>query len=103
MAIDEAVTYKDELTASGVLVIRPTTLGEEWTIHNIYIHYGKKAELYWCDDVTGVDNGALIQPLTMSLCGQYNFHCTNTEFLLLKNVDLTTFDVGYDGVVTRVS
>lgn len=101
MAVDDAVTYKGSLTASNVLIIRPTVSGEEWTIHNVYVPFGRKFNLYWCDDPTGVSKGVLWGPVNMSLSGQYNFHCTTSEFLLLENTDTEALDVGYDGVVTN--
>jgi hypothetical protein len=104
MTVDDAVTGRATLAASpGLLVIRPTTAGEEWTIHNIYVPFGKKVSLYWSNDPTGVDKGVNIGPIPYSLLGQYNFHCTNTDFLILVNGEATETKVGYDGVVTNTS
>lgn len=103
MAVEDAVVGYSSLIATGVLIIRPTVAGEEWTIHNIYVPFGKKFELYRCNDPSGVNNGILWGPVNQSLSGQYNFHCTTDEFMLLKNIDSTTEDVGYDGVVTNTS
>lgn len=104
MTVDDAVVGRETVAAASILIIRPTTSGEEWTIHNIYIPHGIQFNLYRCDDPTGVDKGILWGPISHSLSGQFNFHCTNDEFLLIENISLTVgYDVGYDGLVTNVS
>jgi hypothetical protein len=104
MALDDAVAAHTRLeNMADIMIIRPTTSGEEWTIHNIYMSFGRRAELHRIWDPTGFDSGIFIMPLSGSLLGQYNFHCTNTEFLMIVNNDVVPLDVGYDGVVTGVS
>ncbi len=104
MALDGAVADHTRLESIGdIMIIRPTTAGEEWTIHNIYIPFGRKAELHRIWDPTGFDSGIFVMPLSISLTGQNNFHCTNTEFLMIVNNDVVPLDVGYDGVVSYVS
>lgn len=102
MAIDDAVVGMATLTYPvGRLVIRPTTSGEEWTIHNIYVPFGKKIGLHRSSDPTGTILAITLGPLPFSLTGQYNFHCTNTQFLVLVNGEDEDIIVGYDGVVTK--
>lgn len=102
MAVDDAVVGRADLVSTGsLLIIRPTTSGEEWTIHNIYVPFGKKIGLHRSNDPTGVNLGISMGQIPFSLTGQYNFHCTNDEFLILVNGESTSITVGYDGIVTR--
>lgn len=101
--IKSAVVERSELAPNGVFVIRPTISGEEWTVHNIYVPFGNKTELYRCNDPTGADLGILMYPVSVTLSGQYGWHCTTDEFLAIKNIDTSIFYVGYDGVVTNTS
>lgn len=102
MATDDAVVGMATLTTpSGKLIIRPTTSGEEWTIHNIYVNAGDSIVLYRSNDPAGVDLGICLGPIPFSLMGQYNFHCTTDQFLILVNGEATESKVGYDGVVSN--
>lgn len=102
MVTKDAIAGHANLPAmASILIIRPTTVGEEWTIHNIYVPYGRKLELHRIWDPTGVDSGIFVMPLSMSLIGQFTFHCTNDEFLMIVNNDTVPLDVGYDGLVTK--
>jgi len=101
--IDGAITDSAIIPASGIFIIRPETIGEEWTIHNIYVPFGGKAQLYRSDDVSGVDLGIFIEPIPVSKTGQFNYHCTNDEFLIIRNNGTDAIKVGFDGVVSGVS
>ena len=59
-------------------------------------------ELYRSTDVSGVDPGLLIEPFSISKTGQYNYHCTNDEFLIVKNIGTISMKVAFDGVVSGV-
>ena len=102
MATDDAVVGMATLTTpSGKLIIRPTTSGEEWTIHNVYVPAGTNVVMYRSGDPTGTDLGINLGPVPFPLLGQYSFHCTTTQFLILVNGEATEVEVGYDGVVSN--
>lgn len=69
--------------------------GTEWVIHNIY--YSQSMELYWYDGANTIkfDSDA-------SYGARYGmcFHCTNSNYVRVKNVYAGTAYIGYDGIIT---
>lgn len=70
--------------------------GAEIVVHNIYIPEGTLVELYYYD---GTDT---IKHLT-TVTSLYNvqFHCTNTEYIRVKNVSGASAIMAADGMFTK--
>lgn len=98
-AVKDMVCGMNTLADDSTMDIKPSISGEEWVIHNIYIPFGKSVGIYRTDGVRSV----LVLQTTMSLFGQFNFHCNVTEWIALKNDSGATIDLTFDGVVSNSS
>ncbi|MCK9459957.1 MAG: hypothetical protein M0R80_09995 [Proteobacteria bacterium] len=94
-----------QVSAGGVLGIRPITSGEEWVIHNIYIPEGVVSviEVYVSTDPTYVSLPIKIKTLIESQTGMNNFHVNNSQFLVAKNTSASAVYIAFDGVVSKQS
>ena len=84
------------LTSAASLNVRPPT-NVEWIIHNIYVPSGYAIELYRWND-TGTTPQILITKTSVSM-GFLDFHVTQDDFLIIKNISGSTIYVSYDGVL----
>lgn len=96
MAVGDVVTGLSSVAASGVLDIRPAA-GVEWVIHNVYYSQGT-VEFYKTDGTnllrfdTDTSQGARLGAV---------FHCTNAQWIQVKNTAGTATLIGYDGKQTK--
>lgn len=96
MAVGDVVTGITSVASAGVLDIRPAS-GVEWVIHNIYYNQGT-VQLYKTDGTnilqfdTDTAQGARLGAV---------FHCTNAQWIQVKNTAGTATLIGYDGVQTK--
>jgi hypothetical protein len=77
----------------GFLTIRPTPIGDEASIHNIYVTETAEIEVYYTDGI----NSILIITNTGSLYST-QFHVTNTYYITVKNISGGAIDMGFDGI-----
>lgn len=95
MAAGDVVNDIQSISASGYLSVQPSA-GVEWVIHNIY--YEGAVEIYYFDGTNRIKiasdsaNGSLLKQ---------NFHCTNSKYIQIKNVEASSKLLGYDGVQTK--
>jgi hypothetical protein len=95
MAVGDVVSDLQSIAAGSYLDIQPGS-GAEWVIHNIY--HESKVELYFYDG----SNSLLFEVDTaFGVFAWYEFHCTNSRRLRVKNTDSSAKLIGYDGVVTK--
>lgn len=97
MALGDVVTGLSSVIATtGTLDIKPAS-GVEWVIHNIYYNQGT-VEFYKTDGTnylkfdTDTTQGARLGAV---------FHCTNTQWIHVKNLASTATLIGYDGIQTK--
>ena len=100
MAIRDMVSTTTSLAMNTTLDIKPTTAGEEWIVHNIYIDLGSEIEVYRWYTAGGSSPLLLITKASHSLLSQ-QFHCSSTQYLVIKNIGTSTAWVSYDGIVTN--
>lgn len=79
---------------SQYMDIVPSTVGEEWTIHNIIIPFGYTCEIYQSNGAIDI----LIVTTSMSLLS-YHLHCDTSYYYRVKNTSGTTINVSYNGIV----
>ena len=96
MTFGDIVCDMSQVLDDNVLVIKPTNSGEEWIINNLYIQFGKSVEIYKSDGT----NNVLIMSTDMSVCGNFNFRCSNSEYITMKNVSGESIFLTYDGIVS---
>lgn len=98
MAVGDVVTGISSVAATtGVLDIRPAT-GVEWTVHNIYYNAGTTIEFYKTDGTNAIKFDS---DTTAGARLGAVFHCTNTQWIQIKNTSGAAVLVGYDGVQTK--
>ena len=95
MAVGDVVSDNQSIGAGLYLDIQPGS-GAEWVIHNIY--HDSKVELYWYD---GTNNLLFEVDTGFGVFAWYEFHCTNSRRLRIKNTDSVSKLIGYDGVVSK--
>lgn len=94
---DKVASIVSVVANTGTLDIRPTA-GIEWTVHNIYYNAGTTIEFYKTDGTNAIkfdsdtSAGARLGAV---------FHCTNTQWIQIKNTSGAAVLVGYDGVQTK--
>jgi hypothetical protein len=95
MAVGNVASNLSSILASAYLDIQPDS-GVEWVIHNIYHEDNVQLEFYDGSNslVFDVDYG-------MGIWAWYEFHCTNTRRIRVKNLASSAKLIGYDGVVTK--
>jgi len=90
-----AVSEITSLSQNSTLAIQPSS-GVEWCIQNLF--WGQDVELYFSDGTNTIkfdtDTGA---------GGRLGcvFPVTNAHYIVLKNVNASTANFGYSGVITR--
>lgn len=95
MALGDVVSGLSSVAASDFLDIQPGS-GVEWVIHNIY--HADAVELYFYD---GSNSLLFDVDLQLGVWAWYEFHCTNTRRLRVKNIASSAQLIGYDGVQTK--
>lgn len=97
--VRDMVCGMQQVLDDSAMDIKPSIAGEEWVVHNIYIPFGKSVGVYKTKSGLSI----LIIQTTMSLIGQFNFHCNSEEYLTLVNDSGESLALSFDGTVTRVS
>lgn len=95
MAAGDVKSALTSTAAGAYLDIQPSA-GEEWVVHNI--HHGADAELYFSDGSNQVK--AATDAAEGSWFGQF-IHVTNSLYLRVKNTNVASKYLGYDGVQTK--
>lgn len=97
MSSGDAVNNIEAVTDDGYLDIHPTA-GIEWIIHNLFIPDGIAGgvEVYAYNGTLSVLIGTFTSTQML-----VNFHCTNTDYIRIKNVSGSSADLGYDGIVVK--
>jgi hypothetical protein len=95
MAAGDIKSAKQSVADDGLLDIQPAS-GEEWVIHNIY--YAGAVELYVKDGTSSFKFDADAS-YGAKLCMAY--HCTNTQYISVKNVSGGAALIAYDGIQTK--
>ena len=89
--------YSNDLADNGVLDAQPAAGGEA-VIHNIY--HGGDVEVYLNDDT----NTVMIDSATgAGVMAWLDYHCTNSIYITIKNVNGDAQDFGYDGMYTKAT
>jgi hypothetical protein len=96
MAVGDVVTGLSSVAASGTLDIKPAS-GVEWVIHNIYYNQGT-VEFYKTD---GTNLLKFDSDSTFGGRLGVVFHCTNSQWIQIKNTAASATLIGYDGVQTK--
>lgn len=96
-SIGNMISGESTILASGSVNLKPSTSTTEWAIHNIYVPVGALCELYRTDG----SNSIKIMNLATSLLS-YNFHCSSTSYLSIKNNGTSSILIGYDGLLMEV-
>lgn len=97
MALGDVVADLSSVAASGgVLDIRPPS-GSEWIIHNIYYDQGS-IEYYKAD---GTNELLFDQDSSSGGRLGIQIHCTNGQWVRLKNMGSASVLIAYDGVQTK--
>lgn len=95
MAKGDVTSDIQSVSAGAYLSLQPTA-GIEWVIHNLF--YEGAAEIYFYDGTNRIKitsdsaGGSLIQQF---------FHCTNSRYIQIKNVEVSSKLLGYDGIITK--
>ena len=97
MTVGDMVSGLESKLNNQSITIGPSTVSLEWSIHNIYIPFGSKCEIYRTDG----SNTILIMTTTSSLLSPYTFHVSTSQYITVKNVSGSTINIGYDGVITK--
>lgn len=95
MALGDVASGLSSISASGYLDIRPSQ-GTEWVIHNIYHEDSVQLEFY-----DGTNSLIFDVDYGMGIWAWYEFHCTYTIRIRVKNLASSAKLIGYDGVVTK--
>ena len=95
MAIGNSVQNISSISQQAYLTLQPTGT-DEWIIHNIYSN--GMIEIYFYNGsiqilVERVNPGRSIT--------NRRFHCTNSKYYRIKNVEYNNINIGYDGVQTK--
>jgi hypothetical protein len=96
MAVLDAVAVLSAGVTNGSFVEVQPSGTVQWVIHNIY---GEGAfELYWYDGTNSIkiDTEAAVPWLA-----NLELHVTNSVWVRIKNTSGSTFDFGYDGIVSH--
>jgi len=96
MTVGDMVSGHTTVLSGQYVTIVPATSSVEWVIHNIYIALGSSTEVYRTDGTTPVK---LMNSSTSLL--SYEFHCSTSSYITIKNVGSTTLTIGYDGIVMQ--
>lgn len=95
MAIGDIASALSSISAGAYLDIQPGG-GVEWVIHNIYHEDQAQLELYDGSNSLIFDSDA-----GQGIWAWYEFHCTNSIRIRVKNTAASSKLIGYDGVVTK--
>lgn len=95
MAAGDVVSGLSSISAASYLDIQPGA-GVEWVIHNIYHEDMVELEFY-----DGTNSLIFDADTGLGVWAWYEFHCTNTRRLRVKNTSTAAKLIGYDGVVTK--
>ena len=95
MTSGDMVNDEVEVLNNQSMTIRPATSGIEWIIRNIYVPFGGSIELYRTDGTNAIK---LLNSSTSLL--SYQFHCSRDSYLTVKNVQVATVYLGYDGIIS---
>ncbi len=95
MAVGDVVSDLQSIAAGSYLDIRPGS-GAEWVIHNIY--HEDKVQLSFYD---GTNDLAFDWDTGPGGWFWYEFHCTNTRRIRVKNDAGAAKLIGYDGIITQ--
>lgn len=95
-AAGDVVTGISSIAANAVLDIKPSS-GVEWVIHNIYYNQGT-VEFYKTDGTNLLKFDS--DPSAGARLGAV-FHCTNAQWIQVKNTAATATIIGYDGIQTK--
>ena len=94
-ARDAYVIAPTSVANTAFLAFQPAA-GTEIVLHNVYVPSGQAVELYWSDGT----NDILIDSGTESY-NAFQFHCTNTVYVRVKNVSGGSIRLGGDGMYTK--
>ena len=96
MSSGDAVRSIAQVTAGNYALVQPSA-GIEWIIHNLFIPDGVAGiEVDAWDGTLSILLGTFSGPLLYC-----NFHCTNTDYIRIKNTTAGTINLGYDGIVVK--
>jgi hypothetical protein len=96
MARGDVVHGLSDVNSEASLLIQPG-VGVEWIIHNVY-HEGY-AQLKIREG--GVNELLFDTDTSAGSWSAYFFHLTNDHYLSVKNKEVTTKKIGYDGIVSK--
>lgn len=96
MALGDVTNGLNSVAAGTALDIRPGA-GVEWIIHNIYYNQGT-VEFYKTDGTNAIKFDS-----DSTFGGRLGvvFHCTNAQWIQVKNTAATATLIGYDGMQTK--
>lgn len=99
--VGDVVTGISSVAATtGTLDIKPGA-GIEWVIHNIYYAAptgGSGIEFYKTDGTNAIKfDSDITQGGRLGMA----FHCTNAQWIQLKNTGTAALFAGYDGIQTK--
>lgn len=94
------------MAAGDVYLVGPTSTADDGfldlvpsggaiVVHNIYVPAGSAVELYWSDGV----NDILVDSAAESFVS-WQFHCSDSVYLRVKNVSGVGVYLGADGMYT---
>jgi hypothetical protein len=92
----DTVNATTSIGSGASLNVRPSS-DEEWIIHNIYTSLGNAIAVYRWNN-TGTTPEILVTKTSVSLSSIY-YHCTLSDYLVIKNLSGSTIYVSYDGVI----
>lgn len=95
MAVGDVASALSSVASGSYLDIQPGS-GVEWVIHNIYHEDSVQLEYY-----DGTNSLIFDVDYGMGIWAWYEFHCTNTRRIRVKNLSSASKFIGYDGVVTK--
>ena len=96
MTVGDVVSGMSTILSTQSLLIQPPSGTTQWTIHNIYIPQFSTCEIYR----TSSTGSVLIMSTSDSLLS-YTFHCTNSYYITVKNINGSSIIIGYDGVLAK--